>query len=114
MQPRKLAAAAAHRPFKMVSGSEGTQVVLRVRPLNEREKNTTSNARCLEQVDSQTLRFIGREAPANSTFGFDRVRGEETTQAEAFEVGPVHRRRRRRHPAPAKPPQPPCTAAPIQ
>ncbi|PSC72198.1 DNA polymerase I chloroplastic mitochondrial [Micractinium conductrix] len=65
--------------------NEGTQVVLRVRPLNEREKNTTSNARCLEQVDSQTLRFIGREAPANSTFGFDRVRGEETTQAEAFE-----------------------------
>jgi hypothetical protein len=65
---------------------EGTQVFLRVRPLNERERTTTAAARCLQVQDAGSLLYTGRDAPANNRFGFDRVYGEDTTQAEAFEV----------------------------
>lgn len=67
-------------------GKEGTSVFLRVRPLNQREQGTTAQARCLEVQDGTALLYTGRDAPANNRFAFDAVLGEETTQAEAFEV----------------------------
>jgi hypothetical protein len=69
-----------------MASKEGTQVFLRVRPLNERERTTTAAARCLQVQDTNSLLYTGRDAPANNQFGFDRVYGENTTQAEAFEV----------------------------
>ncbi|KAL4452307.1 hypothetical protein ABPG75_007969 [Micractinium tetrahymenae] len=76
---------AALHPQTM-SGKNGTAVIVRVRPLNEREKVATAQASCLEVLDGQALLYTGREAPANNAFGFDAVLGQETTQAEAFEV----------------------------
>ena len=69
-----------------MSVKQGTQVIVRVRPLNERERATTAQASCLDMLDGQTLLYTGREAPANNSFGFDAVLGQETTQAEAFEA----------------------------
>lgn len=65
---------------------EGTQVHLRVRPFNQRELGTTASRRCLEVLDAGSLRYTGRDAPAQSQFGFDRVLGEQEGQEEVFEV----------------------------
>lgn len=65
---------------------EGTQVHLRVRPFNEREQATTASKRCLAVLDGPSLRYTGRDPPANASFGFDRVLGEAAGQAEVFEV----------------------------
>ncbi len=70
----------------MSSSRDGIQVVVRLRPLNERESNNTAARRCLEVVDQASLQYTGRDAPANNHFGFDRVYGELCTQEEAFEV----------------------------
>lgn len=70
----------------MSSSPDGIQVVVRVRPLNSRETSTTAAARCLEVVDEGSLHYTGRDAPAHSHFGFDRVYGEACTQVEAFEA----------------------------
>lgn len=64
----------------------GTSVIVRVRPLNQREKATTANASCLDLLDAQTLLYTGREAPTNNSFRFDAVLGQQTTQAQAFEA----------------------------
>ena len=79
-------ASTPHRQPARMGSKEGTQVFLRVRPLNERERTTTAAARCLQVQDGGSLLYTGREAPACNQFGFDRVFGEDTTQAEAFEV----------------------------
>lgn len=100
-------------------GHEATQVFLRVRPLNRREQGTTAAARCLEVLDSTQLRYTGRDGPANSQFGFDRVYGEESSQAEAFEARGwaaqrrVFRQRRRRSAAGTSLPLPPPRRRPL-
>lgn len=73
-----------------MSAREGTQVFLRVRPLNAREQGIAATARCLEVQDgAASLLYTGRDAPASASFGFDRVLGDGVGQAEAFEARPV-------------------------
>eukprot|EP00887_Chlorella_sp_A99_P003296 scaffold9.g3296.t1 len=64
----------------------GTCVLLRVRPPNQRELEERGGAaRCVEVVDDSSLRYVGREAPTNATFSFDRVLGEGASQEDVFE-----------------------------
>lgn len=69
-----------------MSSKQGTQVIVRVRPFNERERASTAQASCLDVLDGHTVLYTGREVPASSSFGFDAVLDQKTTQAEVFEV----------------------------
>jgi kinesin family member 15 len=53
------------------------QVVIRVRPLNNNEKNLHSYYRCLKQESAQTITWIGQP---ETRFTFDHVACEAVDQ----------------------------------
>ena len=60
----------------------GTRVVLRVRPLRERE---AGSARCLELAGESLVQYSGRDTAGKpSTLSFAAVYGDQATSAEVF------------------------------
>ena len=68
--------------------TQGTRVLLRVRPLNSREhEERGGTARCLELLSNHcSACYVGQEAPLSNVFCFDRVLGEDASQESVFEV----------------------------
>ncbi|CAN6449393.1 unnamed protein product [Victoria cruziana] len=59
------------------------QVLVRIRPLNNMEKNSYGYSRCLKQENAQSITWIGQP---ETRFTFDHVACETTTQEMLFRV----------------------------